>query len=56
MTDEPRARLEAEYRRERAEIRADPGLRWEEKERRIKALGDELRVRLGELGREAGAA
>ena len=56
MTGEPRAALEVEYRREKAQIRRDPALSWEQKERRIKALGDELRVRLGETERGEGAA
>jgi hypothetical protein len=56
VTDEPRARLEAEHRREKAAVRRDPGLSWEHKERRIKALGDEHRARLKELRREEGAA
>ena len=51
MTDEPRARMEADYRREKAEIREDPDLSWERKERRIKALGDEHRARLREMWR-----
>ena len=51
MTDELPARLKAEYRRKRAEIREDPALSWEQKERRIKALGDEHRARLREMGR-----
>ena len=56
MTDEARAKLEADYRREKAEIRADPGLSWEHKERKIKALGDEHRARMKELERETEAA
>ena len=48
MTDESRAALEAEYRREKDQIRRDPALSWEQKERRIKALGDELRARARE--------
>ena len=56
MTDELLARLEADYRREKAEIRADLGLNWEGQERRIKALGDEHRARIKELERETGAA
>ena len=51
MTDEARVRLEADYRREKAEIRADPGLSWEQKERRIKALGDEHRDRIKDVER-----
>ena len=53
MTNESRARLEADYRRRKAEIRQDPALSWETKERRIKALGEERNARLKELGRGA---
>ncbi len=56
MTSGPSARLEMEYRRRKSEIREDPTLRWEEKERRIKALGEEHHARLRETEREAGAA
>ena len=51
MTDEPRAGLEVEYRRRKAEIREDPALSWERKEREIKALGDEHHARLRETER-----
>lgn len=47
------ARLEVSYRRRKAEIRQDPGLSWEQKERQIKALGDEHHARLREIGRGA---
>ena len=51
------ARLEDSYRRKKAEIRADPALSWEEKERRIKALGEQHHARRRELlERETGAA
>ena len=53
MTDEARARLEADYRREKAQIRADPALSWEQKERAVKALGDEPRARIKEMERGA---
>ena len=53
MTHESPARLEAEYRREKAEIRANPALSWEQKERQIKALGDEHNRRLKETERGA---
>ena len=56
MTDELLARLEADYRREKAEIREDPALTWEQKERRIKALGDEHYARLRQMERKEGAA
>ncbi len=56
MTGGQLAKLETEYRRRKAEIRQDPTLRWEEKERAIKALGEEHHARLKELEREAGAA
>ena len=56
MTDEPLAELEDDYRREKAEIRGDPALSWEQKERQIKALGDEHRARIREMEREVGAA
>ena len=51
-----RAALEADYRRKRAEIREDLGLSWEQKERRIKALGDEHYARLRQMERKEGAA
>ena len=35
MTDEPLAKLEADHRREKAELRETTGLSWEEKVRRI---------------------
>ena len=50
------AKLEADYRRKKAQIRADPALTWEQKERQVKALGDEHRARVRELEREEGAA
>jgi hypothetical protein len=43
--------LDAEHRRKRAEIRADPGLSWEKQERKIKALSDEHYARVRELER-----
>jgi len=51
MTGERTAKLEAAYRRKKTEIREDPALSWEQKERAIKALGDEHHARLRELGR-----
>ncbi len=56
MTDASPASLEAEYRRRKREIREDPALGWEAKEKRIKLLGDQHHARLEELEREAGAA
>ena len=56
MTDQSPAKLEADYRRMKAEIRRDPALSWEAKERRIKALGDEHHARMKEMEREEGAA
>ena len=56
MSDETRAKLEDDYRRQKAAIREDPGLSWEHKERQIKALGDEHYARLRELERKGGAA
>jgi hypothetical protein len=38
-------RLDADYRRKKAEIRADASLSWEQKERQVKALGDEHHAR-----------
>jgi hypothetical protein len=35
------ARLEAAYRKRRAEIRSDPSLSWEKKELAIRRLGEE---------------
>jgi hypothetical protein len=46
MNETERASLEAEYRRRKVEIRETPGLSWEQKERKIKAMGDELREKL----------
>jgi hypothetical protein len=53
--DESPAKLDAEYRRKKAEIRQDPGLSWEQKERQIKALGDEHYARIREMEREGAA-
>ena len=53
MTHESPARLEADYRQKKTEIRRDPALSWETKERRLKALGEEHRARLKELERGA---
>ena len=51
MTHEPPARLEDEYLRRKAEIRQDPALSWEAKERQVKALGDEHHARIRETER-----
>ncbi len=56
MTGGRMAKLEADYRRKKTEIRQDPELSWEQKERAIKALGDEHYARLREIERGAGAA
>ncbi len=55
MTDEL-ALLDAAYRRKKAEIRETPGLSWEQKERQIKALGDEHYARRREMEKEDAAA
>ena len=44
---------EAAYQRKKAEIRANPELSWERKEREIKVLGEEHHRRLKELERGA---
>ncbi len=41
MTGGQLAKLETDYRRRKSEIREDPALTWEQKERLVKALGDE---------------
>ncbi len=56
MTNTSLARLEADDRGKQAEIRQDPELSWERKERLVKALGNEYHAWLKELEREAGAA
>ena len=56
MTHGSPAGLEADYRRKKAEIREDPGLSWEQKERQVKALGEEHHARMKEREQGAGAA
>jgi hypothetical protein len=46
-------RLEAEHQRKKAQIRSDPELSWEQKEKAIKALGEEHHARCRELEEEA---
>ena len=45
--------LEAEYLKQKAEIRSDPALSWEKKELTIRQLGDEYYRRRRELEGEA---
>lgn len=42
-------RLEAEYQERKTQIRSDPELSWEQKEKAIKALGDGHQARRREL-------
>ena len=46
-------RLEREYQERKAQLRADASLSWEQKEKTIKALGDEYHRRRRELEKEA---
>ena len=41
--------LEAEYRRRKLAVREDPGLSWEKKELKVKALGEDYHRRRREL-------
>ncbi len=49
----PTERLEAEYRKRKAQIRADGSLSWEKKELKIKELGERYYRALREAERSA---
>lgn len=52
MTEQhPYAKVDADYRRKKAAIRADEDLTWEAKERRIKDLGQRYDADRAEIGR-----